>query len=49
MSCLRESSIVTLFGSIRNRDTRNTGVDKNREMEKDSYVQTVEKDLDYFL
>ena len=31
-----------LLGSIRNRITRNTGMDKNREMKKKSYVQTVE-------
>ena len=31
-----------LLGSIRNRVTRNTGMDKNREMKKKSYVQTVE-------
>ena len=31
-----------LLGFIRNRVTRNTGLDKNREMKKKSYVQTVE-------
>ena len=31
-----------LLGSIRNRVTRNTGMDRNREMKKKSYVQTVE-------
>ena len=31
-----------LLGSIRNRVTRNTGMDKNSEMKKKSYVQTVE-------
>ena len=31
-----------LLGSIRNRVTWNTGMDKNREMKKKSYVQTVE-------
>ena len=31
-----------LLGSIRNRVTRNTGMDKNREMKKKSYVQTDE-------
>ena len=31
-----------LLGSIRNRVTRNTGMDKNREMKKKFYVQTVE-------
>ena len=30
-----------LLGSIRNRVTRNKDVDKNREMKKKSYVQTV--------
>ena len=30
-----------LLGSIRNRVTRNTGMDKN-EMKKKSYVQTVD-------
>ena len=45
-----------LLGSISNRVTRNTGMDKNREMKKKSYVQTVEAswlislviDLKYF-
>ena len=31
-----------LLGSIRNRVTRNTGMDKNCKMKKKSYVQTVE-------
>ena len=30
------------MGSICNRVTRNTGMDKNNEMKKKSYVQTVE-------
>ena len=34
--------MFTLLGSIRNRVTRNTGMDKNREMKKKSYIQTVE-------
>ena len=31
-----------LLGSLRNHVTRNTGMDKNREMKKKSYVQTVD-------
>ena len=34
--------MFTLLGSIRNRVTQNTGMDKNREMKKKSYVQIVE-------
>ena len=45
-----------LLGPIRNHVTRNIGMDKNREMKKKSYVQTVEAswlislgiDLKYF-